>query len=77
MNELIDELIEINSDNGIPKNVRSKIGDAISALQQEDKEDSIKANKALQELDEISADPNMPSYVRTQIWNVVSQLESI
>tara|TARA_Y100000310_G_C20692743_1_gene823412 strand:- start:1151 stop:1384 length:234 start_codon:yes stop_codon:yes gene_type:complete len=77
MNELIAELLEINSDNGIPKNVRLKISDAILALQQEDKEDSIKANKALQKLDEISDDPNMPSYTRTQIWNVVSQLESI
>ena len=77
MNELIKELIEINSDNGIPKNVRLKISGAILALQQEDKEDSIKANKALQELDEISNDPNMPSYTRTQIWNIVSQLESI
>ncbi len=77
MNELIQELMEINADNGIPKNVRLKISEAILALQQEDKEDSIKANKALQELDDISDDPNMPSYTRTQIWNIVSQLESI
>jgi len=77
MKDLIDELMEIGDDVGIPRNVKAKLQGAISALEQEDKEDPIKANKALQELDDLSDDPNIPSYVRTQIWNVVSQLEAI
>tara|TARA_Y100000310_G_scaffold342292_1_gene444888 strand:+ start:2669 stop:2902 length:234 start_codon:yes stop_codon:yes gene_type:complete len=77
MKDLIEELMEIGEDGGIPRNVKAKLQGAISALEQEDKEDPIKANKALQELDDLSDDPNIPSYVRTQIWNVVSQLEAI
>ena len=43
---------------------------------QEDKEISIKINKALDELDEIGDDANMEPYTRSQIWNLVSALES-
>ncbi|MFH1972606.1 MAG: UPF0147 family protein [archaeon] len=77
MKDLIDELCEILEDTSIPKNVRSKLQNAVEALKEEGKEDCFKANKALQELDDIAEDPNIPSYVRPQIWNVVSQLESL
>ncbi len=77
MQDLIEQLVEILEDTSIPKNVRSKIENAMTALKEEDKEDCFKANKALQELDDIAEDPNIPSYVRPQIWNVVSQLETL
>jgi hypothetical protein len=74
---LIESLMQIEEDSGVPKNVRLKIQNAISALKQEEIELSIKANKALQELDDISDDPNIPPYVRPQIWNIVSLLAGI
>jgi uncharacterized protein (UPF0147 family) len=77
MKELIDQLNEILEDCSIPKNVRCKINCAKDALEEKDKEDCFKANKALQELDEIADDANIPSYIRPQIWNVVSQLETL
>ena len=77
METLIEELTMILEDNAIPKNIRLKVTTAIATLQDEGKECSIRANKALQELDDISDDPNIPSYIRPQIWNIVSQLEAI
>ena len=76
MEELIEELIMILEDESIPKNVKTKIESAISALREESIEESIRANKALQELDDLSDDPNIPSYIRPQLWNIVSQLET-
>ena len=76
MEELIEELIMILEDDSIPKNVKLKIESAIAALQQEDIETSIRANKALQQLDDLSDDPNIPSYIRPQLWNILSQLET-
>ena len=76
MEELIEELIMILEDDGIPKNVKIKIENAIAALQLDSVEESIRTNKALQELDDLSDDPNIPSYIRPQLWNIVSQLET-
>lgn len=78
MEDIISNLRIIEEDNTVPKNVRSKIKSAISALEDPNgKETKVKIDKALQELDDLSDDPNLPSYTRTQIWNVVSTLESI
>jgi uncharacterized protein len=77
MKELIEELVFILEEDSVPRNVRLKIKDAISALENEEFEKSLRANKALQELDTLSDDPNIPSYVRPQIWNIVSQLETL
>lgn len=74
---LIEALAQIEEDVTVPKNVKIKVKNAITALKEEDKELAIKANKALQELVDISDDPNIPAYIRPQIWNVVSMLESI
>lgn len=77
MEELIALLSEILEEDSIPKNVKSKIENAVNALCEEGKENCFKANKALQELEDIADDPNIPSYIRPQIWNVVSQLERL
>ncbi len=76
MKELIEELLMILEDDSIPKNVKIKIESAISTLQLDSVEQSIRANKALQELEDLSDDPNIPSYIRPQLWNIVSQLET-
>jgi uncharacterized protein len=74
--QIIDALSELNDDVSVPKNIKTKITNIITILD-DDSELSIRLNKALNELDEISDDTNMQSYTRTQIWNIVSMLESI
>lgn len=74
--ETIEKLQELENDVNMPKNIKTKIKHIINVLK-EDKELSIKTNKALNELDEISNDPNLEPYTRTQIWNIVSILEKI
>ncbi len=77
MEELIEELCTIITDDSVPKNVKMRVKSALAALKEEDVEDCLRANKALQELDDLSEDPNVPSYLRPQIWNIVSQLETL
>ena len=72
--DVIDFLKEMEDDNTIPKNVKSKIHNVISILKG-DEEVRVVVNKALHELDDVSDDINMQAYTRTQIWNVVSLLE--
>ncbi len=73
---VVEVLEELDQDNTIPKNVKTKLQEIRQTLQ-EDTEMSIKANKALSDLDEINDDPNLHSYTRTQIWNIVSMLEKV
>ena len=78
MENIIENLKIIEQDSTVPRNVRSKIKSAITALEDpNDSSKSVKKDRALQELDDLSDDPNLSSYTRTQIWNVVSTLESI
>lgn len=75
--EVVEVLAEIEEDYSVPKNVRAKVKNAISALEEKNKTVAVKINKSLQELDEISDDSNIPIYTRTQIWNIVSSLSSL
>lgn len=75
--EIIEVLLQIESDATVPKNIREKIKNAISALEEEKINIAVKIDKSLQELDSLDEDPNIPAYTRTQIWNVVSLLECI
>ena len=74
--QVIEFLSNLQEDTGVPKNVKSKIQEIISSLQ-DHKDMSIKINKALTELEDIANDANMQSYTRTQIWNVISLLEKL
>ena len=74
----LEVLLLIEQDASVPKNVRTKIKDILTSLQdQTGKSKEVKVDHALQQLSDIGEDPNLPSYTRTQIWNVVSALESI
>jgi uncharacterized protein len=77
MKALIEELTFIIEEDCIPKNVRTKVESAITTLQNEELECSMRVNKALQELDDLSEDTNIPSYLKPQIWNILSQLETL
>ena len=75
MQLIMDSLAMIEEDNSVPKNVRSKIKDAMSLLLDENgKSAELKIDQVMQQLDELNDDPNLPPYTRTQIWNVVSTL---
>lgn len=71
-----DSLTELKHDSTIPKNIREKIEEIITVLN-DGSDSSIKINKALDTLDEIADDANLEPYIRTQIWNVVSLLEKL
>ena len=73
---VIELLGEIQNDQSVPRNVRTKIDFIVQTLRQ-DSELSTKINKSLTHLDEISSDVNLQSYTRTQIWNVMSLLEKL
>ncbi|MEK6835429.1 MAG: UPF0147 family protein [Nanoarchaeota archaeon] len=63
----------IKEDEGVPRNIRSKINETICCLN-ENKEFSLKIDKILQDLDEISTDPNLPIYTRVEILNMIGLL---
>jgi len=73
---VIKSLFEIQEDNTVPRNVRSKIEAINNTLKEEDGL-SIKINKALNELGELASDVNLQAYTRTQIWNIMSVLEKL
>lgn len=73
---VIAALRELEQDNQVPKNIKTKITSTISFLEQ-DGETPIKVSKALQELEQLTDDSNMQAYTRTQIFNIVSLLEVI
>ena len=77
LKEVIDILLQIESDFSIPKNIRAKIKNAISALNENELSVGLRINKSLQELDTLGEESNIPSFTRTQIWHAVSSLESL
>ncbi|MEK6922711.1 MAG: UPF0147 family protein [Nanoarchaeota archaeon] len=72
---IVQTLVMIECDESVPRNVRTRVRNAISALEENGAVVDVKIDKALEELSEIDNDPNLSSYTRTQIWNVVSALE--
>ena len=72
---IIGAIKEIEADTTISKNVKIKLDETVKALE-EDKEISMKVDKAIHILDELSEDSNLPSYIRTQLWNILSLLET-
>ena len=72
---LMAVLSQIEYDDCVPRNVKMRIKNAISALSEKGKLTEVRIDKALEELSEIDNDPNIPPYTRTQIWNIVSALE--
>ena len=72
---LLSVLSQIENDDSVPKNVKTRIKNAIGALSEKDKCVEVRIDKALEELSEVDNDQNISPYTRTQIWNVVSALE--
>lgn len=74
--DVMELLGQIENDVTVPKNIRTRIRNAINILGEKGKTSAVKSDKAIEELDFISDDSNLPAYTRTQIWHIVSLLES-
>jgi len=75
--EILNILLTIECDNCVPRNIRSRVGEAIKDLKENcEIEVAIRVDKVLQDLDDIAVDQNLPLYTRTQVWSVMSALES-
>ncbi|MBW3018625.1 UPF0147 family protein [Candidatus Woesearchaeota archaeon] len=72
--QVLAALQELECDDSVPRNVKSKIVTTIGALNQ-DCECSIKVSKALAELEELTEDANIEAHTRSQLFNIVSLLE--
>ncbi len=77
MNIVVELLAAIGDDNSVPRNVRSKVNETITCIQENNGTSiDITVDKAIQYLDELSNDPNIPMFTRTQLWSAISALES-
>ena len=76
VSEILEVIKSLQDDTTVAKNVKLKL-DKIKEILSENKEMSIKVNKALQELEFTSEDVNVDQYTRGQIWNIVSLLEGL
>lgn len=74
--EINEALLMLSDDSSIPKNLRTKINQMISDVQQ-CSDYSILANRMLGDLEEMSSDINLQPFIRTQLWNIASLLERI
>ncbi len=70
----IDSLL---NDNSVPRNVKTSLGEAKTALEHEENAYSVRAGTATYKVDEVSNDINLPPYARTVVWNILSLLEGI
>jgi uncharacterized protein (UPF0147 family) len=73
MDEIHEELLDLQDDTAVPKNVRLKLCDIDKCLSNVN---DLELNKVLDVLDEISNDVNLQSYVRSRIWSLTTMLES-
>ena len=74
---VVDILDGIKLDNGVPKNVRGKINDAIGCLNNNCSDESLNLSRFLNQLEDIAEDPNTPSYTRVEILNIVGMLGNL
>lgn len=73
---IIENLSLLEEDQGIPKNIRSKITEAMAILVDDKTHLSLRIDRSIEGLGELADDPNLQPYVRMQLWSIVSQLES-
>ena len=73
---VIDNLSVLQEDQTIPKNIRSKLSEAMAILVDENTNLGLRIDRSIEGLGELADDPNLQPYVRMQLWSIVSQLES-
>jgi uncharacterized protein (UPF0147 family) len=76
MDDIVEALLMLKNDSGVPKNVKARITSLLEELKCTT-DHSMMVNKLLSELDDISSDINIQPFVRTQLFNISSMLESV
>ncbi len=75
--EILEDLLMIETDTSVPKNVRIKVKTAMGILiDQQEGNSAIKVSRSLEELGDLAEDPNIPPNTRMQILTAVSRLAS-
>jgi len=76
LNNVVEALEQIVSDEAVPRNLCQKLESLIEELKSSEKL-SLIINRSISELEEISSDVNLPSVVKTQLWAVMGLLEQL
>jgi len=72
MEDIIEIMESILDDRMVPRNIRSKVEEAIAKI----KGNTITTlSEAIYLLDDVSNDVNMPEHTRTDIWQIISMIE--
>lgn len=74
---VIQQMRNLAEQSSVPSNVSEKVEEAAQALENEDKDISVRVNTASSLLDQVSNDPNIRQHTRTEIWNLASKTESL
>ena len=77
LNSIKEMLGEMKDDSSVPRNIRSKINNIISEINNDNCKIDIKISRLLNYLEEISDDPNLPNYIRTEILMTIGMLSKI
>ena len=77
LDKIIPLLQQIANDRTVPRNIRTKVEESITVLQNPKEELKTRVGTAIAGLDEVANDPNIPMYARTQVWNIVTALEAL
>ena len=74
MNEIIANLRTLRNEEGVNKNIKSKIDIIIKHLESDP---VMGKDKALSEFEDLIDENNIESHIRTEIYSIVSMLESL
>lgn len=76
--EVVEVITDILDDQGLPKNIKSKLEMMVANLKNSNpKTLRLAVDKSVSELDEICNDTNIQTFTRTQLWGIVSMLEGL
>jgi len=76
MKQVVYALNELQEDECVPRNVKTKVVQTLDVLGQ-DGEISIRVSRALAELEALMDDVNVEAHTRSQLFNIVSLLEAV
>jgi len=76
MKQVVYALQELQDDECVPRNVKTKVVQTLAVLGQNG-EISIRVSKALAELEALMDDVNVEAHTRSQLFNIVSMLEAV
>ncbi len=77
LEEVLSMIRELSEDFSVPRNVKKNLLVIEGILQDENKDLSLRVDKAVSILDEVNEDPNIQMFTRTQIWSLVSMLSKL